>query len=86
MVTDAVTPAIRLDHAPQILTLCRENENGRSILAVNTTADPVAASAQADATGEITILDPLTEETVQADAAGFTLALPPYGAKVILLG
>ena len=86
MVCAALTPAIRLENAPQILTLCRKNGNGRSILAVNTTADPVSAPAQADAAGKITILDPLTEETVQADAAGFTLDLPPYGAKVILLG
>ena len=86
LVYAAVTPVIRLENAPQILTLCRENGNGRSILAVNTTADPVSAPAGADTSGTVTVFDPLTEEAVQADAAGFTLTLPPYGAKVILLG
>ncbi|MBQ8400456.1 MAG: hypothetical protein IJX14_00860, partial [Clostridia bacterium] len=89
-ISAVLTPAIRLTDAPQILTLCRENENGRSILAVNTTPEPVSAAAWvaagADASGMLTVLDPLTEEVLQADAAGFTLDLPPYGAKVLVIG
>ena len=81
----AVQPAaIRIADAPQILALCRENENGRSILLVNTSDETVSSRAQIPGMEDILILDPLTAETEAGSGTDIALVLPPYGAKVIL--
>ncbi len=79
-----LTPVIRLTDAPQVLCLCRENENGRSILLVNTTPDAVTVPAQIPEWEAAVLFDPLTEESETVDAGGFTLTLPPYGAKILV--
>ncbi|MBR5444522.1 MAG: hypothetical protein IKV57_00265 [Clostridia bacterium] len=79
-----LTPAIRLDKAPQILALCRENENGRNFLLVNTTDEAVSTSAQIPGAAEAVILDPLSGEREVLAGEAFPLSLPPYGAKLIV--
>jgi len=76
-------PVIRLADAPQILSLCRENENGRSILLVNTTGDAVTTTAQVPGMEDVVVLDPLTGEYEICDVAQFPLTMPPYGAKIL---
>jgi len=75
-------PVIRLTDAPQVLCLCRENADGRSILLVNTTPDAVSVPAQIPDWNTAVLFDPLTEETETVCAGGFPLTLPPYGAKI----
>ena len=79
-----LTPVIRLNNAPQVLCLCRENENGRSILLVNTTSDAVTVPAQIPGWETAVLFDPLTEERETVNAEEFPLNLPPYGAKVLI--
>ena len=81
-----VKPVIRLDHAPQILYLCKENDRDRIILAVNTTSEPVRTTATVQTLGEtISLYDPLTEKkSGSVSAQDFTLALAPYSAILIL--
>ena len=84
-IDNVLTPVIRLTDAPQVLCLCRDHENGRSMLLVNTTPDNVNAPAQIPNSTTAVLYDPLTEDTETVSAQNFTLSLPPYGAKVILL-
>ena len=84
-IDNVLTPVIRLTDAPQVLCLCRDHENGRSMLLVNTTPDNVNAPAQSPHSTTAVLYDPLTEDTETVSAQNFTLSLPPYGAKVILL-
>lgn len=81
---DVLPPVIRLTDAPQVLCLCRENENGQSILLVNTTPDAVTVPAQIPEWETAVLFDPLTEERKNVHAEGFTLNLPPYGVKVLI--
>jgi len=78
-------PVLKLDNTPEVLYLCRENENGRSILAVNTHPVEISTAASVATLGDtITLFDPLTDETETVSGSAFTLNLPPYGAKVIV--
>ncbi|MBE6615540.1 MAG: hypothetical protein E7631_09590 [Ruminococcaceae bacterium] len=80
-----VTPAIRLNNTPQILSLCRDHDDGRSILLVNTTPEEVHAPAQISFSDTATLYDPLTEERNTISAQDFSVTLPPYGAKILIL-
>ena len=77
------TPVIRLTDAPQVLCLCRENDRGRSILLVNTTPDAVSVSAEIPGRENAVLFDPLTEEASEVCGTGFSLTIPPYGAKIL---
>jgi hypothetical protein len=83
---DAVlTPTLRLTDAPEILCHTRDHDDGRRILLVNTTDAEVNAPARIPDTGTAVVYDPLNEESETVTAGDFTLSLPPYGAKLILL-
>lgn len=83
---DAVlTLPLRLTDAPEVLCLTRDHDDGRRILLVNTTDSEVNAPARIPDTGTAVVYDPLNEESETVTAGDFTLSLPPYGAKLILL-
>lgn len=80
---DAVySSIIRLENAPGVLCLCRENINGQCALLVNTTANEIRTVVHSDSPA--ILLDPLTEETEMTDT-DFPLTLSPYGAKILIM-
>lgn len=84
-ISAALPAVLKLDNTPEVLYLCRENENGRSILVVNTHPVEISTAASVATLGDtLTVFDPLTDEAETVSAASFTLNLPPYGAKLIV--
>ena len=78
-------PVLTLGNAAGAVMLCRENENGRNILVVNTTDRELSCSASAELSGGVRIYDPLRDEVEEAlDASSFRLTLEPYGARLLL--
>ena len=66
--------------------LCRENQNGRSVLVVNTAARLVSARAAVRTLGErVQLYDPLENRVLSTEnAQGFDLRVAPYGALLLL--
>lgn len=85
-VRSRMDPFLTLENAPSVVALCRENQNGRSILVVNT--EDVALSVDATAIlpeGNACLYDPLKDETLPIqDATSFRLDLDAYGAVLLL--
>ena len=79
-------PVLSLDSAPELLMLCRENQNGRSVLVVNTAARLVSARAAVRTLGErVQLYDPLENRVLSTEnAQGFDLRVAPYGALLLL--
>lgn len=85
-IAEVLPPVFHLENEPRVLYLCRENQNGRVILAVNTSGDSIDAKASVSTLGDrISLYDPLRGESVEhCDAADFRLKLEPYAAVMIL--
>lgn len=81
----AVPPVIRLTDAPEVLCLCRDHDDGRRILLVSTTGKDIHVPAQIPDADTAVLYDPLTDVTEPVSPRNFTLSLPPYGAKLLLL-
>jgi hypothetical protein len=74
------------DYCPSVLSLCRENENGRSYLLVNTSDNAISTTAcLCDMPEKVTLYDPLCDRVIGEYPSGkVDIEIEPYGFVTII--
>ncbi|MBR6726196.1 MAG: hypothetical protein IKL81_04335 [Clostridia bacterium] len=74
------------DYCPSVLSLCRESENGRSYLLVNTSDNAISTTAcLCDMPENVTLYNPLCDRVIGEYPSGkVDIEIEPYGFVVIM--
>lgn len=89
IIKEHITPDLLLEsYTPELIYLYRENQNGKSILAVNTSDKIIDVRAVVNGfIGSVILYDPQFDTVIgDADASSFNIKLEPYKALMILQG
>ena len=86
LICEAVKPELKLDsNVPEVIYLCRENENGRSMLLVNTSEKTLSFGVDAAGYTGVTVYDPEADEVIaRSEGAHAALTMKPYQALMLL--